>query len=122
MIHSEEFSIYFCISTGLTAGIKFEQPAIITANLDENVEIHCSHSESSYLNMLWYKQERNSVGLLLIVYAYGTSDPVNEENFSKSRFELKKSANERGTLKISNVTPADSAIYFCAASKHNAPN
>ncbi|XP_048830163.1 M1-specific T cell receptor beta chain [Brienomyrus brachyistius] len=104
----------------LITGIKFEQPANITANLREEVEIHCSHSDSSYLYMFWYKQERDGVVLLLITYAYGTSDAVNEGNFSKSRFELKKTANEKGTLTIRNLTAADSAKYFCAASKHSA--
>ncbi|KAK2843650.1 hypothetical protein Q7C36_011865 [Tachysurus vachellii] len=68
--------------------------------------------------MLWYQQKSDSTDFSLITYAYGTSQPSNEEGF-KDRFSLSKESAQKGTLTISKLLLSDSAVYYCAASKHN---
>lgn len=106
------------MSTGLTNGIKIEQPKFILTNLEKEVEIQCSHDDANYDVMLWYKQQEANTALLLIGYGYSQVKPEYEEKF-KTRFTLRRPATEKGSLNIKNLTVADGAIYFCAASKHN---
>uniref|UniRef100_A0A8C9TIR8 Ig-like domain-containing protein n=1 Tax=Scleropages formosus TaxID=113540 RepID=A0A8C9TIR8_SCLFO len=103
----------------LTTGIKFQQPKFLTSKVEEKAEIHCSHDDKNYDFMLWYKQGKDSTALDLIGYGYNTGSPSYEENFS-TRFTLARTAAEKGSLIIENLTAADTAVYFCAASKHSA--
>lgn len=51
----------------------------------------------------------------LIGYGYSATEP-NYEGLFKERFQLKREDTLKGSLVISNLTSADSAVYFCAAS------
>ena len=54
----------------------------------------------------------------LIGYHYN-DNPNIEENF-KARFTLMGQSKKQAWLVIANLTPTDSAEYFCAASRHSA--
>lgn len=111
--------ISFLFLTGRTSGVKFEQIPSLLAEERDNITIQCSHNDASLLLMLWYQQKSDSTDFSLITYAYGTGQPTNEEAF-KDRFILSKENAQKGTLTISKVLQSDSAVYYCAASKHSA--
>ncbi|KAJ8401111.1 hypothetical protein AAFF_G00386930 [Aldrovandia affinis] len=108
-------ALYFCASS-FTNGIKFEQTPVRIAQPGHRVEVECSHDDSSYLIMYWYEQREDSTALRLIGFGYNTGEPTYEPPFT-SRFQLKRESVQKGSLTISNVTEADSALYFCASSK-----
>lgn len=112
-------SIFF--STGRTSCkvVKFQQIPSLFAKEKDTVTIQCSHDDTSLLVMLWYQQKSDSTDFSLITYAYGTSQPSNEEGF-KDRFSLSKESAQKGTLTISKPLLSDSAVYYCAASMHSA--
>ncbi|KAJ7988771.1 hypothetical protein DPEC_G00312670 [Dallia pectoralis] len=105
--------LFFTLLPCLITCVQFHQsPSLIVKDGGE-VEIHCSHNDSSLLVMLWYQQKPAT--MTLIGYGYGTSDPTMEDQF-KDRFDLKRAGNLNGSLVISSLMVTDSAVFFCAAS------
>ncbi|CDR00434.1 unnamed protein product [Oncorhynchus mykiss] len=94
--------------------VAFSQSPSLTVKDGREAEIHCSHDDSNLLVMLWYQQRQAS--MTLIGYSYGTTEP-NYEGLFEERFRQKREENLKGTLVISKLTVADSAVYFCAASR-----
>ncbi|MGH0171943.1 UNVERIFIED_CONTAM: hypothetical protein FKN15_062187 [Acipenser sinensis] len=98
-------------------GIKIDQsPPSLFESPGRSAELNCSHDDSNYDRMYWYRQTRKGA-LELIGYQYGEIYP--EEKF-KERFKMTGKATEKGFLTISNLTAEDSAVYFCGASIHSA--
>ncbi|XP_062325502.1 uncharacterized protein LOC134026630 [Osmerus eperlanus] len=71
--------------------------------------------DSNLLVMLWYQHRPVSRDMTLIGYGYATSDPSYEGQFQES-FQLTREDILRGALLLPRAAPADSAVYFCAAS------
>ncbi|RXN11361.1 pancreatic alpha-amylase-like isoform X2 [Labeo rohita] len=80
---------------------------------DESAVISCTHNIQYYDRILWYKQSHNVSGFELMGYLFNKDD-TKEPGFEK-KIELKGDGQKMGTLNISNLTPTDSAVYFCAA-------
>ncbi|KAK2843653.1 hypothetical protein Q7C36_011868 [Tachysurus vachellii] len=92
------------------------QHLLITPEQRE-VTLSCQHGDSSYSYMYWYQQKTVSDSIELIgVLQYQRFTP--EEKF-KPRFNISGHSTGDAFLLISSVTPEDSAVYFCAASKHS---
>uniref|UniRef100_A0A4W4EXZ5 Ig-like domain-containing protein n=1 Tax=Electrophorus electricus TaxID=8005 RepID=A0A4W4EXZ5_ELEEL len=98
------------------AKIKQDLKLILHQNAKANIQ--CSHDDDTLLTMLWYLQERDSTNLTLIGYGYSTGEPNYETGFTE-RFKLTRQNNLSGNLTISGLRLSDSAVYYCAASKHN---
>uniref|UniRef100_A0A673YVJ5 Ig-like domain-containing protein n=1 Tax=Salmo trutta TaxID=8032 RepID=A0A673YVJ5_SALTR len=96
--------------------VAFHQSPSLTVKDGREAEIRCSHDDSNLLVMLWYQQRQASPGMTLIGYSYSTTEP-NYEGLFEERFSLKRQGDLNGTLVISKLTLADSAVYFCAASR-----
>lgn len=99
--------------------VKFQQIPSILANEGENVTIQCSHDDSNLQVMLWYQQNSHTV-MALIGYSYGGTGKPNYEDEFKGRFKLNRQETQKGNLTISKLLQSDSAMYYCAASKHSA--
>uniref|UniRef100_A0A8C1HUW0 Ig-like domain-containing protein n=1 Tax=Cyprinus carpio carpio TaxID=630221 RepID=A0A8C1HUW0_CYPCA len=84
---------------------------------EKKAELSCNHGDSSYLYMYWYQQKNEGGSLELIGMLTGDSGTP-EEKF-KPRFALSGHATKVASLIISNISAEDSAVYFCAASKHS---
>ena len=89
-----------------------QRPDDLIKNQNESAVIVCSHSIQYYDRMLWYKQSQDMPGLKLMGYLYVGE---NIEPEFKDKIKLEGNAKRNGTLTINNLTPQDSAVYFCAA-------
>uniref|UniRef100_A0A4W4E5B3 Ig-like domain-containing protein n=1 Tax=Electrophorus electricus TaxID=8005 RepID=A0A4W4E5B3_ELEEL len=109
----------FC-STETVDCVKFKQDLQLILHQNAQANIQCSHDDSTLFRMLWYRQERNSTNLILISYSSSsTGEPSYETGFTE-RFKLTRQNNLSGNLTISGLRLSDSAVYYCAASKHSA--
>ncbi|KAG9336783.1 hypothetical protein JZ751_003131 [Albula glossodonta] len=70
---------YLCAASphSLTNGVKFEQTPVQTVQPGQQVDIECSHDDSSLLIMYWYEQ-KDSRALHLIGFGYSTGEPTYE--------------------------------------------
>lgn len=86
----------------------------------QQAQIECYHGESGYTYMYWYQHKSAAGGqrtmALIGRLEYGA--PTLEKTF-KSKFNITGHATAKAQLEISNVNPADTAQYFCAASRHS---
>uniref|UniRef100_A0A8C1KS16 Ig-like domain-containing protein n=1 Tax=Cyprinus carpio TaxID=7962 RepID=A0A8C1KS16_CYPCA len=83
---------------------------------EKEAKLFCHHGDSNYQYLYWYQQKSNGGSLELIgLLNYGTAS--HEDKF-KPRFALSGHATKNASLIISNISPEDSAVYFCATSKH----
>lgn len=86
---------------------------------DESVvsDIHCSHHVSGFERILWYKQDKHGalryLGYLNLKFPYPEDDV-------KGKISFGGDGSTFSNLTISTVSVNDSAVYFCAASRHSA--
>lgn len=80
-------------------------------------EIHCSHNIPNYERILWYKQDEH--GAFHYLGYLNLNFPYPEDNV-KDRISFGGDGSKYSNLSISDVEPADSGVYFCAASQHGA--
>ncbi|KAK5886876.1 hypothetical protein CesoFtcFv8_017865 [Champsocephalus esox] len=105
---------FFCFYCQ-TSAVRFQpSPAQIVTESTE-VQITCSHDDSSLSVMLWYQQREDSLSMTLIGYGYANSEQNYEGQFEKE-FELTREDTLTGALTIRSANPSHSAVYFCAAS------
>lgn len=81
----------------------------------KEVRIDCKHDDSSLTTMLWYQHRESGRPMTLMGYAVIQSQPQYEPQF-KDRFQIGREDMLRGHLTLGTAEPADSAVYFCAAS------
>ncbi|MGH0170839.1 UNVERIFIED_CONTAM: hypothetical protein FKN15_059614 [Acipenser sinensis] len=99
---------------GPSQGIGVSQtPQVLLQGAQGSAGMFCEHDgDSSYTQMYWYRQLRGQ-GIQLLVFSDFYKDPEFEKDFSKDRYEVKRPAVTKGSLKIMNLEPSDSALYFC---------
>lgn len=108
--------VFNCLLTGRVDSVTFEQPSsLIVEKGFKDLRIDCKHDDSSLAAMLWYQHKQSSQTMALIGYTVVQSEPEYEPHF-KERFNITRMDMLRGHLKIGTADPADSAVYFCAAS------
>ncbi|MGH0174198.1 UNVERIFIED_CONTAM: hypothetical protein FKN15_070558 [Acipenser sinensis] len=96
-----------------------QTPQVLLQGAGGSAGMFCEHDGGiEYNQMYWYRQLRGQ-GIQLLVFSMFGSDPQFEKDFSKERYEVNRSAVTKGSLKIKNLEPGDSALYFCSASKHS---
>ncbi|CAL8289114.1 unnamed protein product [Gadus morhua 'NCC'] len=112
--------ITFTVVSGASNSDKVHQtpPEMIVAIASKMPTLSCSHSIQGYNRILWYKQHRNDKLLKLLGYMIAT-----DANPEKEMAVVMSGSAEEGknaTLEIQNIIMESSAVYFCAASFHNA--
>uniref|UniRef100_W5N7A9 Ig-like domain-containing protein n=1 Tax=Lepisosteus oculatus TaxID=7918 RepID=W5N7A9_LEPOC len=80
----------------------------------------CLNHDKNYVYMYWYQQKGGKGALKLIGHLYRKNLRPEEE--FRDQFTISGDATLNGTLEVSNITAADSAVYFCAVSQHSAAN
>uniref|UniRef100_A0A8C2AY44 Ig-like domain-containing protein n=1 Tax=Cyprinus carpio TaxID=7962 RepID=A0A8C2AY44_CYPCA len=89
-----------------------QSPNDLMKNQNESAVIICSHKIQDYNRMLWYKQSQDMSGLKFMGYLF-TNENIEPEFINK--IQMQGDAKKNATLTINNLTPQDSAVYFCAA-------
>ncbi|KAL0969461.1 hypothetical protein UPYG_G00227660 [Umbra pygmaea] len=84
-----ELGLFFIVFSCPVMCVKFDQSASLIKDGGKEVDLHCSHDDSTLLMMFWYQQKQPSPVLALIGYIYGSSDPNYEDQF-KTRFKMKR--------------------------------
>ncbi|CAJ1074730.1 uncharacterized protein LOC113130463 [Xyrichtys novacula] len=95
-----------------------QTPADLFYTPGDTARINCSHDESRYDQILWYKKT-NGTQMQLLGYMYYTKGyPEDKVNMT---FEGGASKDQNCTLILEKVDLSSSAVYFCAASLHADP-
>uniref|UniRef100_A0A3P9K0D9 Ig-like domain-containing protein n=1 Tax=Oryzias latipes TaxID=8090 RepID=A0A3P9K0D9_ORYLA len=81
----------------------------------QEAKIYCSHSESNYDQILWYKQSEGQMLLLGYVYFRDT----HPEAGLGVKLGGGASKDQNCTLTVEDVNSSSSAVYFCAARSHS---
>ncbi|MGH0170840.1 UNVERIFIED_CONTAM: hypothetical protein FKN15_059615 [Acipenser sinensis] len=105
---------------GPSQGIGVSQtPQVLLQGAGGSAGMFCEHDgDNTYTQMYWYRQLRGQ-GIQLLVFSLSGSAPQFEKDFNEERYEVNRSAVTKGSLKIKNLEPGDSALYFCSVSKHS---
>lgn len=115
MSNDEVFGLLFL---GVAGTNDVLQTNIIWARISESVTINCSHTKDALHNqMYWYSQQQGeSLKLIVFTTSYKT---VEFGQVKENKYSASKTVPESGSLTIQDVEAADSAVYFCAVSKHS---
>ncbi|KAL8202741.1 UNVERIFIED_CONTAM: hypothetical protein K2H54_024157 [Gekko kuhli] len=114
-------SVGFQLLAGLCSGVTVVQKErFMILQVGANASIPCEHDDASYITILWYRQKRSSTErqMQLIGYSVHGNDPVME--MDKTKFDIDRQDVLKAFLNIAAVQAADTAGYFCAASKGTA--
>uniref|UniRef100_A0A3Q2FZ71 Ig-like domain-containing protein n=1 Tax=Cyprinodon variegatus TaxID=28743 RepID=A0A3Q2FZ71_CYPVA len=112
-------SFLSCSFAGSSESNKVKQnPAeILKSTSDKEAEMSCSHSITYYDRILWYKQTARDIQLL--GYMYEGTETLESGVNVKIKGNANKDGSKHSTLNIGNLSEDDSAVYFCAASRHS---
>ncbi|KAL7862349.1 hypothetical protein SRHO_G00137900 [Serrasalmus rhombeus] len=99
------------------------QPNIIWANMGQLATINCKHTKDAFHNqMYWFRQHQGESMKLIAYTATFNKQPEFGEGFDENKFTANKTVAESGSLTVNNLGSTDSAVYFCAVSKHSVRN
>lgn len=105
-------------SPGWSLGIVVHQtPSELIRKAGESAEFVCTHGETEYRVMLWYRQSTGQRDLRLIGrmdYSNIYVESAFEEDCSLSG-DLSGGATKIGSLRVQLKDPESSGIYYCAA-------
>ncbi|KAF7652114.1 hypothetical protein LDENG_00101680 [Lucifuga dentata] len=108
--------IFFILFPPQVSSVTFMQSGPQIAEENDEVQITCSHDDSTLPVMLWYQQRRDSPALTLIGFGYAQSSQNYEGQF-KDQFTLTRESMMKGALSINRANVSHSAVYFCAANQ-----
>lgn len=115
-----DFNIFSAYFTGASQNkTVVQKPPYIITRSGESVAsgIKCEHKIQFYEVILWYKQdERKALKLL----GYLNLGNPYLEDMANGKFSFDGDGRSHSSLNISNPSLNDSAVYFCAASRHSA--
>ncbi|KAL6477487.1 hypothetical protein MHYP_G00133220 [Metynnis hypsauchen] len=108
---------FFGVEVGMFSALIIQQSPLDVLKTPDQREARfsCRHGDTSYPYMYWYQQKSGTIELIGMLH-YEKATP--EESF-KARFNISGHSKGDAFLAISNITAADSAVYFCAASMHS---
>lgn len=85
------------------------------------VRLNCYHGDNNYPYMLWYQYKSAAGGgqrAMDLIGLLHYEKPNLEKNF-EVHFNMTGHSKGKAQLVISNINPADTAVYFCAAREHS---
>lgn len=109
------YHFLFLFTGSVVNGSVYQSPSNLIKTERNSAEMVCSHNVSSYTMIFWYKQTFGHE-FTLLGYIW------NKNNFPEADFTDKISlagdGSKNGSLKVNDLAPSDSAMYYCAASLH----
>ncbi|KAL6477485.1 hypothetical protein MHYP_G00133200 [Metynnis hypsauchen] len=111
-----------CLFTGQgdESGV-FQTPNIIWGSPGSSANMNCSHNKPiDHRQMYWFRQFPGE-GMTRIAYTV-VGGELDYGDFSKDKYEAVKTVVESGSFTVKNLDSGDSALYFCAVSKHCGEN
>ncbi|CAG5866801.1 unnamed protein product, partial [Menidia menidia] len=111
---------YFCaVSSSLSDKVS-QTPPDVYKEVNQTLEIHCSHSIDGYDRILWYKQMKNQHLLFLgYMVPYSAAPETGMETGMGVKIDGNVNKGETCSLTIEELSLNSSAVYFCAASLHS---
>ncbi|XP_070776916.1 immunoglobulin lambda-1 light chain-like [Enoplosus armatus] len=104
---------------GQIDGSDVTQSPLLWGDEGQSATINCSHTKDvSFFEMYWYRQLPGE-GMKQIVLTTTTPPHKYESGFSEDKFPATKNDAQTGSLTVEKLLPEDSAVYFCAVSKHS---
>ncbi|KAG5857976.1 hypothetical protein ANANG_G00025170 [Anguilla anguilla] len=100
-----------CLSSSVVCITVLQSPPELVLHRGEAVTLNCSHDDSNFDRLYWYKQT-DGAGLELQGYL-SFKQPYTEVG----SFNVSGDGEKEGFLKSSAVTAEESGVYFCAVSK-----
>lgn len=88
---------------------------LITPQTPET-HVECYHGDTNYPYMYWYQYKSAGGRRALDLIGWLHYEKQNLEKNFEARFNITGHAKKKAQLVISNINPADTAEYFCAAS------
>lgn len=92
-----------------------QTPCDLIKRPTEEVLMNCSHSNTNFNMIQWYKQSAGGNDMALVGYARFSSVAV-EDQF-KGSYNVSGDGNSLSSLHVAKSRSEDSAVYFCAASR-----
>ncbi|KAK1893385.1 T cell receptor beta variable 18 [Dissostichus eleginoides] len=118
--HPEHSAEYFGAANVELSSLKIQQSPenLLIRPGQQEARLECFHGDNSFPYMLWYRHRSAAGGQprdmdLIGLLHYENADV--EKTFATERFNITGHSKGRAQLTISNMQPADSAEYFCAA-------
>ncbi|KAM3597436.1 uncharacterized protein V6R79_004518 [Siganus canaliculatus] len=105
-------ALLLCAAESSTTKVQ-QTPRAVFKAAGEKVQIHCNHSDTDLIMILWYKQSRQTHDMTLIGYVRWNS--VTVENPFNDTYAVSGSGTSSSSLHIMS-RERDSTWYFCVAS------
>ena len=107
--------MYF-LPTGQSQDVT-QNPQIRWSYVSESAEMNCSHNKDAGHNQMYWYRQRPGESMTLIVYTVfgGQADYKGAPN----KYSAVKDNTQSGALTVKELKLEDSAVYFCAVSKHS---
>uniref|UniRef100_A0A8C9WU35 Ig-like domain-containing protein n=1 Tax=Sander lucioperca TaxID=283035 RepID=A0A8C9WU35_SANLU len=95
-----------------------QHPEISWRYVSQSAEMNCSHNKDiSHTQMYWFRQ-RPGETMTLVVYTVVGGQP-DYGGVPQTKYSAIKENTESGALTVKDLQLEDSAVYFCAVSKHS---
>ncbi|KAL7872935.1 hypothetical protein AOLI_G00120060 [Acnodon oligacanthus] len=104
-----------CWIKGVVRADDVIQSDIIWAQMGQSATIDCRHTKgATYNEMYWYIQHQGESMKLIVITATYIQQPQFGEGVDENKFSAKKTVAENGSLTVTDLDSADSAVYYCA--------
>ncbi|KAL6105176.1 uncharacterized protein ACO6RY_06765 [Pungitius sinensis] len=122
MIVTLFFTLSFFSDIAITSLLIQQSPVnLLIKPAQVKAHFGCYHGDNNYPYMLWYRSAAGGRRDMELIGLLHYENPNLEKNF-EARCNMTGHSKGRAELVVSNVEPADSAVYFCAASRHSGTN
>ncbi|KAJ8008364.1 hypothetical protein DPEC_G00104060 [Dallia pectoralis] len=97
-----------------------QERAFMSANIGDNVTLHCFYEDKSTVTFYWYKQPLGDrLQLISSIYVFNPSEAVLYNEFMDDKRFSVEGGQGRNHLTISDVKLSDSATYVCGGGHSN---